>query len=683
MSLYDKASLVLIPSGTKAGTVYSQKPTSGDGDFDFTRSTYATRVNSQGLIEKERSNLLTHSNNFSDSDWVQISTTRTGGQLGYDGSNDAWELVRSSGGTLILNQSQSLSGVYTFSCYVKINAISGFGIGFGGSNYGLFNISDSSQTSVVLSSNLVDSSIQYVGNNFYRISVTANGSFSEVRFILASADGTSTSILGGTHIVQDAQLEQGLVATDYIETTTSAVYTGITDNVPRLDYDGDCPSLLLEPSRTNEVEYSEYMEASIWQKQSGVTVVSNTSDTTSPEGKYNANKITSTDGATGVYINTFSKTTDIVRTVYMKGENGGESITIKDGSGSGGQTNVALTTEWVRYEHKTTSDGNNYQGMFLDDIPTTSAIYVYGAQIEEGSYATSYIPTYGITITRAAETANNCGAAQDFNDDEGVLFVEIAALANDGSNRRISLSDGTTSNEIVLGYHNASNEIRFFSTNNGIVYSSNNLINNVLEFNRVAFKYKQNDFSVWINGEKIDESNIGNVSSGLNQIRFEEGDGSNDFYGKVKELKVYTETLNDAELRLLTKYAPKDYDAAFTADYVDSLAEFTVLRTEATDKLYYSISDGTNSVSGSATITATQVTISNIDISSLTDGTLTLSVYIEDERKQRGVTVTDTTIKDTTNTPLYSYALQQRATGATFEDLDNSESIIESLNVEV
>ena len=99
--------------------------------------------------------------------------------------------------------------------------------------------------------------------------------------------------------------------------------------------------------------------------------------------------------------------------------------------------------------------------------------------------------------------------------------------------------------------------------------------------------------------------------------------------------------------------------------------------------MYYSISDGTNSVSGSATITATQVTISNIDISSLTDGTLTLSVYIEDERQQKGVTVTDTTIKDTTNTPLYSYALQQRATGATFEDLDNSESIIESLNVEV
>ena len=67
---------------------------------------------------------------------------------------------------------------------------------------------------------------------------------------------------GATAIyIQDAQLEQGLVATDYIETTTAAVYEGITDNLPRLDYSGgaSCPSLLLEPSRTNHnSEHSEY-----------------------------------------------------------------------------------------------------------------------------------------------------------------------------------------------------------------------------------------------------------------------------------------------------------------------------------------------------------------------------------------------------------------------------------------
>ena len=66
MSIYDKASLVLIPSGTKTSKVYSQVPTNGDGDFTFSRSTAATRVNASGNIEKETQNLFTYSNTFTD-----------------------------------------------------------------------------------------------------------------------------------------------------------------------------------------------------------------------------------------------------------------------------------------------------------------------------------------------------------------------------------------------------------------------------------------------------------------------------------------------------------------------------------------------------------------------------------------------------------------------------------------
>jgi hypothetical protein len=68
MSIYDKSSLVLIPSGTKTGKVFSQKPVSGDGDFTFTRASAATRVNADGNIEKETGNLLLQSNSF-DTTW--------------------------------------------------------------------------------------------------------------------------------------------------------------------------------------------------------------------------------------------------------------------------------------------------------------------------------------------------------------------------------------------------------------------------------------------------------------------------------------------------------------------------------------------------------------------------------------------------------------------------------------
>ena len=98
---YNKASIVLIPSGSKTGTIFSQKPTNGDGDFDFTRSTSATRVNADGLIEKETQNLLLQSNSF-DTSWINSGTiSKTSGQSGYDGSSDAWLLTKSSASAYI------------------------------------------------------------------------------------------------------------------------------------------------------------------------------------------------------------------------------------------------------------------------------------------------------------------------------------------------------------------------------------------------------------------------------------------------------------------------------------------------------------------------------------------------------------------------------------------------------
>ena len=100
MSLIDLASLVLSPTATKEGKVYSAIPDTGDGDMTFTRGSSATRVNSAGLIEKERGNLLLQSNTF-DTTWSAVSASVTGGQSGYDGSSDAWLLSKSAAGGYI------------------------------------------------------------------------------------------------------------------------------------------------------------------------------------------------------------------------------------------------------------------------------------------------------------------------------------------------------------------------------------------------------------------------------------------------------------------------------------------------------------------------------------------------------------------------------------------------------
>ena len=93
--------------------------------------------------------------------------------------------------------------------------------------------------------------------------------------------------------IQDAQLEAGLVATDYIETTSSTAQAGILEDMPRLDYSGgaSCPALLLEPQRTNVLPYSEYFNG--WTQ---LNTISADNSATSPEGVQNAAKLVASSG---------------------------------------------------------------------------------------------------------------------------------------------------------------------------------------------------------------------------------------------------------------------------------------------------------------------------------------------------------------------------------------------------
>ena len=125
----------------------------------------------------------------------------------------------------------------------------------------------------------------------------------------------------------------------------------------------------------------------------------------------------------------------------------------------------------------------------------TDGLYIWGAQLEALSYPTSYIPTNGTAITRAAESANGSGDAATFNDSEGVLMAEISALANDGTNRMISLSDGSSNNRILIKYDNITNRLEFFVFSGGVgeySFITTSLI--TTSNNKIAFKYKQNGF---------------------------------------------------------------------------------------------------------------------------------------------------------------------------------------------
>jgi hypothetical protein len=134
-------------------------------------------------------------------------------------------------------------------------------------------------------------------------------------------------------------------------------------------------------------------------------------------------------------------------------------------------------------------------------------------------------------------------------------MAEISALANDGTNRRITLSDGTTNNRILIGYTSSNNEIiAFLSSGGSSQFVSISSIPKSTDFNKISIKYKVNDFALWVNGFKLATDTSGNAPIGLNTLQFKDGNSTLDFYGKTRELQYFDSVLTDAQLETLTSW---------------------------------------------------------------------------------------------------------------------------------
>jgi len=366
---------------------------------------------------------------------------------------------------------------------------------------------------------------------------------------------------------QEAQsLSQGLnevIVTTF--KTNSAIYFGrvpstntefYIDNVSVKEYlgqevvpDSGCGSWLLENQSTNLIPYSEDFSDSSWLKETSATIELNTY--LSPSGENNASKlnlpntlsrITYPFSTTGVY--TFS--------IYLKSDTDG-TISLRAATGNPAVTKqLNLTDRWQRFDISVT-DGNYWQ-VIKTSSDTLTSVYIWGAQLEEQSYATSYVPTSGATNTRLKDIANNSGNSSLINSTEGVLYAEIAALAEGGSYRIISLSDNTNNNKVVLFYDFNDNRFSYQVKVSGVSQSSAAINNvSVIQFNKFALKYKDNDFALWINGVEVATDTSGNVFpiNTLNKLSFSDGNNSSNFYGKAKAVAVFP-ILTDAELQSLT-----------------------------------------------------------------------------------------------------------------------------------
>jgi hypothetical protein len=184
-----------------------------------------------------------------------------------------------------------------------------------------------------------------------------------------------------------------------------------------------------------------------------------------------------------------------------------------------------------------------------------SSIYLGNIQIEQQSSATSHIKTTGSTVTRLADTASKTGLVSYINSTEGVFYAKIAANSNNLTFRYIALSDGTNNNCVRFGYRTDSNVIYTEIRVGGVTqFFSSFTSTDITQFSSIAMRFKENDYAFFVNGVKIafDTSAIIFASGVLTKLSFNGSDGGSAFFGKTKDLKVYTTILTDEELITLT-----------------------------------------------------------------------------------------------------------------------------------
>jgi hypothetical protein len=511
---YDLASLVIQPSGVKAGKVYAQKPLTTDGQLTFTRSNdTATRVGPDGYIEKVRTNLILQSNSFSDAAWVKLGVgTGTAPVLTANyttdpfGGNNAWRLQCDlNGGTASGDRSwiyQTFAGSPsngTLSIYVKLNSAGSVNLVFS---------DGAGDTQTVTSTTWV------------RLNIPS-AAIGEFRLGLIGYNGTDTCDLS----IAFSQVEAGDIATDTITTLGTAVSVGPVANVPRLDYSGgsSCPRLLLEPQRTNLITSSEDFTASLYNYISGIAVTKN--QTTSPDGYNNADLITedSTSGAhrIGIATNIGSAGLTTTMSVFAKA-NGRDWLLLSNANMSpSGSTYFNIAEGYIgintAIDAKIEDYGNGwyrcsitYEQNKINPYPTiyltnasgvstyqgdgTSGVYLYGYQIEQSaSYATSYIgPTLGSASTRGADACSKTGISSLIGQTEGTLFLDFVAQTTT-----------TAQSHIWLGA--AGSEIGVYGPSSFVFYSSGGVSINGGAFvtgqrYKIAFGYKANDYVVYVNG---------------------------------------------------------------------------------------------------------------------------------------------------------------------------------------
>lgn len=557
-----------------------------DSRIDFTRTSAATYVDATGKIVSTPAsrNLLTFTQEFDNAAWSKSNSTITANSTAApDGTMTADTLVEDAAtATHLMSQTQTLSATpYTASVYLKAKE-RGFALFSQGTVNGIsVNLSTGAVASAVGSPTNIAST--NAGNGWWRVSFTFTPSAGSTSLnVYASTDGVwaNRSYAGSTSsgiFVWGTQLELGSTLTTYTR-NNGGVYP------PRFDYDPVtlAPNgLLVEEQRTNLLLRSAEFDNAAWSKING-SITANA--TTSPDGTVDADRfVPNTTGGVQHRIDQTPVSSAVAQvfSVFVKASGYtwislrvgtvGRAFDIANGIvGTAGTMTGTITSfgnGWYRCAIAVPSplandvcrvnveNGDSVASVFAGN--GTSGIYLWGAQLEAGAFATSYIPTVASQVTRTADVATITGAnfSQWFNAAEGCFVVgaDVAAVNFTTQQNLLSLYTSGTNLMRFWLWEGSPTNARWTVTNST---TQADLASGTLTANtpfKAAAVYSLNDFAVSYNGAPALTDTSGTVPVGFTQLNIGSQTGLFGFMnGHIRSIQYYNTRLPNAQLQALT-----------------------------------------------------------------------------------------------------------------------------------
>ena len=359
-------------------------------------------------------------------------------------------------------------------------------------------------------------------------------------------------------------------------TDDKGIIRTVPENVPRFDHNpttGESLGLLIEESRTNLMPYSDN---TVLSSSASVTTSRSTgldgNPTSALNVTYNSNSgsFVLTTNATVSATNTYTFSVYIKKNVNSTSGNAGAVMYSYFNSGTAGQWSGTILNEdgqhlgqapvgvWKRYSKTITVTSGTGVQITLPGYDTSglNADY-FGAQIELGAFATSYIPTSGSAETRSADVCYMDGTnfSNWYNSVEGSYFIDFN-LKNTSTSDIVILSSPVTSGrypwllyrftEDFWKYYNGVNGVANIST--GTTFSSQN---------KFCISYSSSQGSVSKDGILTLSNNSEiSVGSGINanSIKIFSGSTINEFptSGTIKRFTYYPKRLTNTQLQNLT-----------------------------------------------------------------------------------------------------------------------------------